>query len=77
MNIIEKTIFDTLVNYCKNHDWISFDGEFFEVNREKIPDMEMHKYENLSCTDAFICLRQYLKLKSTQENEVETFDLEF
>mgnify|MGYP003353962537 CR=1 FL=1 len=36
MNIREKTIFDTLVNYCKNHDWISFDGEFFEVNRENL-----------------------------------------
>lgn len=71
MNIIDKTIFDSIVQYSEKNDWIKFDGNEFHLNQEKLNGISMHKYSNLSLTDALVCLKTYLKhtVKSNVKDE--------
>jgi len=71
MNMIEKTIYEAMVQYAKRHDWMSFDGKFFHIHEDKLHNLTFHKKENLSYSDAFICLKEYLKT-TNKCSEIET-----
>lgn len=68
MTIIEKTILDILIQYSKKNDWISFDGNYFQIDSDKISNINMHKLNNLSSFDAFLCLKKYLKRQFKKVN---------
>jgi len=68
MTVIEKTIFDILVQYSKNNDWILFDGNYFQIDSSKTNGINMHKLKNLSSSDAFLCLKKYLKRQFKKVN---------
>lgn len=68
MTIIEKTTLDILIQYSKRNDWISFDGNYFQIDPDKINGINMHKLNNLSSSDAFLCLKKYLKRQFKKVN---------
>lgn len=69
MNIIENTIYQVLVDYAQRNSWLTFDGTNFYIHSDKLDGINLNKDGKISFEEAWMCLKEYLKITNKPSKE--------